>query len=84
MLEEFKTTEVLPVRIFQQAFDNGFVAFVEGMFEIVQANKQADRQAGAANVFDIKLTEVFIKDRPVDGVRQTVQRMTAVQDLIQP
>lgn len=53
------------------------------MLEIVQANKKTNRQARATNVFDIQLAKVFIKDRPVDGDRQTVQRMTAIENLIQ-
>ena len=53
------------------------------MLEIMQADKKANRQAGAADILDIQSAEVFIKDRPVDGIRQTVEWMAAIEDLIQ-
>jgi len=50
----------------------------------MQANEKADRQARSANILDVQFAEVFIKDRPVDVVRQTIKRMAAIEDLIQP
>ena len=53
------------------------------MLEVVQADKKPDRQAWAADVLDIQFAEVFIKERPVDAIRQTIEWMAMVEDLIQ-
>jgi hypothetical protein len=51
---------------------------------VVQANEKANRQARSANVLDIQFGEVLIKDRLVDAIRQTIEWMATVEDLIQP
>lgn len=41
VLKVLKTTKVLPVGIFQKAIQNRLIAFIEGVFQIVQANHQS-------------------------------------------
>ena len=50
----------------------------------MKTDKKPDRQPGTAEVLDVQGTELFFKERPVNGIRQTEQRMVAVQDLVQP
>ena len=57
---------------------------IEGVLEVVQPNEEPDRQARPTEVLDIQGTEFCVKERPINGVRQPVERMLAVQDLIQP
>ena len=50
VLKMFKAAEVLPVGIFQPAFDDGFIAEVEHAAEVSQPDHQADRQTRATEV----------------------------------
>ncbi len=46
MLEVLAPAEVLPVWVFKPTFDHRFVRLVEGVFEIVDADRQAQLLAG--------------------------------------
>lgn len=84
VLKELEPAEVLPVRILQKPLDHCLVAHVVCVLEVVEANKKPDRQTGTTEVLDVQGAEFTVKERPVDGIRKTLQRMPAVQNLIQP
>lgn len=84
VLEVLKPAEVLPVTVLDELRHYRLVADVEGMLEVVEADQEPNRQAGATEVLDIQRAKFSVKDRPIDGIRQAVQGMPPVQDLVQP
>lgn len=83
VLEVLEAAEVLPVTIFDELGHHRLVTHVVGMLEVVQPYQQPDRQSRATDFGDVEGTELFVKDRPVDGVGQTEQGVSAVKDLIE-
>ena len=84
VLEVFETTKILPVGISQEAFHHGFVAFVEGVLEVMEADDQAYGQAGAALLGDEEGSEFLFEEAPVDLVGEDEQGVFGVEDLVQP
>ena len=62
VLKVLKTTKVLPVGIFQKASQNRFIAFIEGIFQIVQANHQPGGTAWPASLVVVGLAKGFIEN----------------------
>lgn len=82
MNEVLESAEILPVRILQQAGDNGFIAFVKSMLEVMQPDQQSGR-FGWAPLLGVERTELIVKDRPVDLSGKPIQRMPSVENLVQ-
>ena len=59
------------------------VRFVEGVFEVLQADHQAKRFGRGAHVLAVAVGECHVESRPVDLVSQLHQRVIAVEDLIE-
>ena len=82
MDEILEAAEIHPISILQKAGDNRFIAFIECMFEIMQADHQPGGLAGTT-LLGVEGTELVIKDRSVDPVGQNKQRMRPIQNRIE-
>ena len=78
-----ETAEVRPIYIFDPAVHDGLVGFVEGVFEVLQADDQANRLGRGALVFALAVGECRVEPGPVDLVSQLHQRVIAIEDLIE-
>ncbi len=83
VLKILKTAKELPVGILQKAIQNRFVAFIEGIFQIVQANHQPGWTAWSASLVVIGLAKDFIENGPVNLVGQNIKLMRMIEYLIQ-
>ena len=84
VLEELEAAKVLPVAVLHELVNDCLVAHIVSVLEVVQPDEKANRQAGTTEVFGVQGAEFSVKDRPVDGVRQAIQGMLPIEDLIQP
>lgn len=83
MLKILEATEVLPVTVFNQLGHHRLVADIVSVLEVLQSDKKTDRQTRPTEVLGVEETEFSFKERPVNSVRQSKQRMSAVQNLVQ-
>ena len=70
MLKVLETAKVLPVRVFDESLHRTFVAFIEHVLEIVDANHNADWHRRTAKIGRIEFTELLVKDRPINLLRE--------------
>ena len=76
------SAEVLPIGILCPLGNNFFIRQVVGVLQVVQADHQADRDAGST-FFRIQVAELIFCCIPMDLTSQFVQRMALIQHLIQ-
>ncbi len=80
--EVFFPAEVLPVGVPYPACHNGFIRFVEGMFEVVQSNHEPDRDApDGPPLRTVRQSELLLHSS--QSCPLTVQGVTLVQYLLQ-
>lgn len=84
MLEVLEAAKILPVTVLDELLHYSLVAHVVSMLEVVEANEEPNRQARTPEVLDVQGAKFSVKERPVNGIRQAVQRTLTVKDLIQP
>ena len=83
VLHRREAAEMLPVRVFEPACDDRLVRFVEGVFQVVQANHQSQGLAWRAIVGAITFGEHAVKPLPIDLVGENHQRMIGIENLIE-
>jgi hypothetical protein len=70
MLHHCEATEVLPVRVFHPAFQQGLVRFVEGVLQVMQAHQQTNRLGRSPNIRAVAVRQSHIETIPIDPVCQ--------------
>jgi hypothetical protein len=83
-LQVHLAAEVLPIRVLDPGVDQGFAGSVEGVLQVQQAGDQARRQRGSAAPGAEVGAEGALDLGPVDQAGQAHQRMTHVDQLVEP
>jgi hypothetical protein len=84
MLEVSAAAEELPVGVLDPLLDDRLIRLIEEVLQIMQADHQPHRQAGAVDLLGVGRAELHLEAGPVDSLGQLIERVLMREERGEP